>query len=143
TSDPTILGTVQDVTGATLSVALDPQTLSGLVFIDGHGYRIGQVGSFVRISMGFVDLFGVVSQVGAGAIPTRLAAAGVTDYRWITVQLVGEGTRGAKFARGISQYPTVGDQVHLVTETDLAKIYGAADSGSVAKVGHLANAESI
>jgi DNA helicase HerA-like ATPase len=137
------LGTVQDVTGATLSVALDPQTLSGLVFIDGHGYRIGQVGSFVRISMGFVDLFGVVSQVGAGAIPTRLAAAGVTDYRWITVQLVGEGTRGAKFARGISQYPTVGDQVHLVTETDLAKIYGADDTGSVAKVGHLANAESI
>jgi hypothetical protein len=44
--EPTFLGTVQDVSGATVSVALDVETASGLSFIDGHGYRIGQVGSF-------------------------------------------------------------------------------------------------
>ena len=57
---PTYLGTVQDVQGATVSVELDKDTISGLIFIDGHGYRIGQVGSFIRIPIGFIDLFGIV-----------------------------------------------------------------------------------
>ena len=30
------------------------------------GYRIGQVGSFVRVPLGYIDLFGVVAKVGAG-----------------------------------------------------------------------------
>src|SRR5712692_11038040 len=113
-ADPTLLGTVQDVKGPTISVALEPATVAGLVFIEGHGYRIGQVGSFVRIPMGYVDLFGVVSQVGAGAIPERLALVEPHGYRWMTVQLVGEGQRGGEFKRGLSQHPTVGDSVHLV-----------------------------
>ena len=52
-----------------MSVELDKDTISGLMFIDGHGYRVGQVGSFVRIPIGFIDLFGMVSHVGAGAVP--------------------------------------------------------------------------
>lgn len=67
----TYLGTVQDVQGATVSVALDTGTASGLAFINGQGYRIGQIGSFVRISIGFTNLFGIVSQVGAGAARPR------------------------------------------------------------------------
>ena len=57
-NNPTYLGTVQDVQGATISVALDKDTVSGLAFIEGHGYRIGQIGSFIRIPIGFIDLFG-------------------------------------------------------------------------------------
>lgn len=142
-SDPTLLGTVQDVNGATISVALDSQTQSGLVFIEGHGFRIGQVGSFVRVSMGFVDLFGVVSQVGASAVPAKVAENTGSDFRWMTAEIVGEGTRGSEFRRGISQYPTVGDQVHLVTESDLARVYGRSDAADVVRIGHLASAESI
>jgi hypothetical protein len=142
-ADPTLLGSVEDVNGATLSVSLNPETLSGLAFIDGIGYRIGQIGSFVRIPIGFVDLFGVVSQVGAGANPVKTTDAQFSGNRWMTVQLVGEGERGKNFKRGISQYPTVGDQVHLVTEGDLARIYGRPDSPEYVKVGHLSSAESI
>ena len=61
----------------------------------------------------------------------------------MTVQLLGEGQRGEEFKRGVSQYPTVGDQVHLVTNQDLARIYGAPDSPNFVKVGHLSSAESI
>src|SRR5260370_21245895 len=61
----------------------------------------------------------------------------------MTVQLLGEGQRGEEFKRGISQYPTVGDQVHLVTEQDLARIYGTPDSPNFVRVGHLSSAESI
>lgn len=142
-SDPTYLGTVQDVRGATLSVALDEDTVAGLAFIEGHGYRIGQVGSFVRIPVGYVDLFGVVSQVGAGAVPERLAEIEPHGYRWLTVQLIGEGKRKGDFSRGLSQYPTVSDSVHLVTEHDLRRIYGTPDRPNFVRVGHLASAESI
>ena len=68
-SDPTVLGTVEDVTGSRVSVKLADETAHGLLFVRGEGYRVGQVGSFVRIPAGYVDLFGIVAQVGAGAAP--------------------------------------------------------------------------
>jgi uncharacterized protein len=142
-TDPALLGTVQDVNGSTVSVSLETQTLSGLAFIEGTGYRIGQIGSFVRIPMGFVDLFGVVSQVGAGAVPATLARENPGGYRWMTVQIVGEGETGKEFQRGISQYPTIGDQVFLVTERDLSRIYGRPESPNFVRVGHVSSAESI
>jgi len=142
-ASPTLLGTVQDVQGATISVALDKETVSGLAFIEGRGHRIGQIGSFVRISIGLTDLFGIVSQIGAGAVPDALLNVEPYGHRWMTIQLVGEGQRGGEFKRGISQYPTIGDQAHLVTEQDLARIYGAADAPNFIKVGFLASSESI
>lgn len=41
--------------------------------------------------------------------------------------MVGEGQRGGRFERGISQHPTIEDRVHIVTEADLIAIYGAGD----------------
>lgn len=142
-SSPTYLGTVQDVQGATISIALDPNTVSGLAFIDGHGYRIGQIGSFVRVSIGFNDLFGIVSQVGAGAVPESLAKLEPYGNRWLRVQLIGEAGRSGGFHRGVSQYPTIGDEAHLVDEQDLARIYGRQDVQNNVRIGSLASTESI
>lgn len=142
-NSPTNLGTVQDVQGATISVALDRSTVSGLAFVDGHGYRVGQIGSFVRISIGFTDLFGIVSQVGAGAVPDALATVEPYGSRWLKVQLIGEGQRSGEFKRGISQYPTIGDEVHLVSEQDLSRIYGRPNAPNYVRVGSLASTDSI
>jgi hypothetical protein len=131
------------VQGASISIALDKDTISGLAFIDGHGYRIGQIGSFIRIPIGFTDLFGILSQVGAGAVPEALAKVEPYGYRWLKVQLIGEGQRTGEFKRGISLYPTIGDEAHLVTEQDLTRIYGRPDSPNFVRVGSLASAESI
>ena len=137
------MGTVQDVRGATVSVQLDEGTLAGLVFVHGRGYRIGQVGSFVRIGIGLIDLYGVISQAGAAAAPDRVALELPESRRWLSVELVGEGERIGGFGRGISQYPTVGDEAHLVTEDELALIYGSLDAPNFVRLGSLANAESI
>jgi hypothetical protein len=139
--EPTLLGYVGQVTGATVSVRLIESVSSGMAIIKGRTYRIGQVGSFVRIPQGYQDLFGVVSQVGVSAVPEAIRALEPHGARWLTVELIGESI-GSSFERGISQHPVVNDEVHLVTEADLQKIYGAADSGQIA-VGHLASAESI
>lgn len=143
-ADPTLLGTVEDVNGPTVRVMLAEGTVSGLSFIEGESYRIGQVGGFVRIPLGFVTLYGIISQVGASAIPERLASSEIErGKRWMTVQLVGEGRPGSSFDRGVSQYPTVSDAVHLVTESDLRAIYGRPQDPRFVQVGHLASAASI
>jgi uncharacterized protein len=144
-SDPSVIGTVRDVRGASVGVELGQSSASGLKFVDGHGYRIGQIGSFVRIPVGFVDLFGVVSQIGASALPTSVAEDDPDrSPLWMTVQLVGEARRDGDLQRGLGQYPTFGDQVHLVTEADLRRVYGRrAEPGRSIRIGSVASAESI
>lgn len=142
-ADPTLLGTVEDVSGASIRIKLGQGTISGLSFIEGQSYRVGQVGGFVRIPLGFVNLYGVISQVGASAVPERLAETEQHGNRWMTVQLVGEGHPATGFDRGISQFPTVGDSAHLVTEYDLRTIYGRPQDPRFVQVGRLASANSI
>jgi len=141
-TEPTLLGNVGAVSGAKVSVRQSPSVASGIAIIEGKSYRVGQVGSFVRIPQGYHNLYGVVSEAGTHAIPeTSATAAGDSGERWITVHLVGE-MMGSSFERGISQYPNVNDEVHLVTEADLLVMYGTDEQGQVV-VGRLANADSI
>lgn len=140
-SKPTLLGHVAAVTGAAISVHQSPSVASGIAIIGGKSYRIGQVGSFVRIPQGYHDLYGIVAEVGANASPGAAREQNDRGDRWLTIQLVGEIV-GASFERGISQYPNVNDEVHLVTEEDLAVIYGTQDGGQVV-IGRLASAEGI
>src|ERR1017187_9164320 len=141
--DPTLIGTVQDVAGTSVSVSLVSETATGLSFFKGESYRIGQVGSFVRIPLGYTSLFGIVSQVGAGAAPKTEGDTHPWGNQWLKVQLVGERGREGKFERGVSQHPTINDAVHIVTEEDLREIYGPGDPVDFVTVGHLASAESI
>ena len=136
-SDPTLIGTVQDVAGTSVSVSLVSATATGLSFYKGESYRVGQVGSFVRIPLGYTSLFGIVSQVGAGAAPKTEGDLHPWGNQWLKVQLVGERGRAGKFERGVSQHPTINDAVHIVTEDDLREIYGPGDPVDFVTVGHL------
>ena len=139
--DPTYLGTVASVSGSAVSVHLAQSVASGLSIIEGRAYRIGQVGSFVRIPQGYQDLFGVVSEVGAKAAPEIAEQIDADTGRWMQIQLVGESI-GGTFERGISQYPNFGDSVHITTESNLARIYGVSEFGQIV-IGSLSSAESI
>lgn len=138
---PTFLGRVGSVAGATISVRQAESVASGIAIIAGRSYRVAQVGSFVRIPQGYHDLYGVISEVGAQATPDTLVDARQRGESWMTVQLVGEIVE-TSFERGISQYPGINDEVHLVTEDDLGRIYGAEHTGQIT-IGRLAGAESI
>ena len=140
-SVPTFLGRVGSVAGSTVSVRLAESVASGISIIGGRSYRVAQVGSFVRVPQGYHDLYGVISEVGAHATPETLVDAQQRGESWMTVQLVGEIVE-TSFERGISQYPGINDEVHLVTEDDLSRIYGGIDVGQVV-IGRLAGAESI
>ena len=139
--DPTFLGTVAAVSGSSVTVQLAQSVSSGLSIIEGRAYRVGQVGSFVRIPQGYQELFGIVSDVGSSAIPDGVVVRDEDPARWMKVQLVGESI-GMNFGRGTSRFPNIGDSVHITTEGGLTRIYGSGDSGQVV-IGSLSSAESI
>src|SRR5690606_24109130 len=100
-------------------------------------------GSFVNIPTGYIELIGIVTQVGANAVPENKVLAQPYGYRWNKEQLIGEGLRYGSLQRGISQYHAITDEVHLIADNNLNKIYGQPDKHYFVKVGHIAGAESI
>lgn len=134
---PTFLGNITSVSGASIFVELTPQVVSGLLVIEGKTHRIGQVGSFVRIPQGYNSLYGIISETAEHSSDKN----DQTTSRVIKVELVGEAI-GSDFERGISQFPSISEEVHLVTETDLKKIYGTGELGQII-IGKLSSSDSI
>jgi hypothetical protein len=154
-ADPTYIGQVASVTGAIVRVRLREDMPSTLVMIGGESYRVGQIGGFFRVPLGYTNLYAVCTQIGADAAPPGSAEAGfgaalesdkqlhLSGYRWMTIVLFGEAL-GGEFERGVGQYPTVGDEVHLVTNDDLKVIYGwAKGKKGTISVGRIAAASGI
>lgn len=142
------IGEVDSISGGNISVKLYDNIKSNMPIIDGVVYRIGQLGSFVKIPLGYANLYGIVTQIGSAAIPESLREIVIKDYdqlrntRWVSIVLVGEQV-GKKFERGVTQYPSTGDKVHLVSVRDLDIIYGGfGDSNSVI-VGNISVSESL
>lgn len=151
-SDATFIGQVASVAGNIVHVRLHDD-IPTVVLIEGQSHRIGQIGAFLRIPLGYVHLYGVCTQVGASAIPTTIAETLLTDgiepreqslrgYRWMTIALVGESV-GRRFSRGVGQHPTIGDEVHVATETDIATIYGTASSSATVTIGTTTTSSAI
>ncbi len=155
-TEPTYIGRVASVTGATVRVRLRDDMPSTLLLIGGESYRVGQVGGFVRLPIGYTDIYAVCTQTGADAMPASIANAFSNEriadeaidpilmgYRWMTVMLFGEAI-GGDFERGVSQYPTVGDEVHVVTNSDARLIYGSTgmEHGGIS-VGTIAGTANI
>ena len=65
----TYVGQVASVTGGIVRVRLRDDMSSTLLLIAGETYRVGQIGGFFRIPLGYANLYAVCTQVGADAAP--------------------------------------------------------------------------
>jgi uncharacterized protein DUF87 len=110
--------------------------------VRGESHRVGQIGSFIRIPLGYANLYGIVTQVGAAAAPSQVDPAVDGAHRWLSVALFGESVSG-QFERGVSQYPTVGDEAHVVTTPDLETIYASARASVSITVGTVSSSSGI
>jgi len=144
-SDATFLGLIRRVIGAKILVELSVEQLpSANPIIHGRIYRLGQVGSFVRIPLGFLNIYGIVSMVGASEIkhPENIDLSLYLGQRWIEIQLIGESYGKEDFKRGVSVFPTIDDEVHLVTDEDLRIIFGGTGPNLI-RIGTHATSESL
>lgn len=134
------MGSVSSVSSSSIIVELAESMESGIIIIEGKNYRIGQVGSFIKIPIGYNQLYGVTSESNESStqetenIQTR-------SRRWIKVELIGEMI-GGEFDRGISEYPSIGDDVHIVVDRDLKQIFGQPTAGQFT-IGKLSSSDGI
>lgn len=145
-SDPSFLGVVRRVSGAKVFVEISNDLPSAGPIIEGHIYRLGQVGSFVRLPLGFLNIYGIVSMIGAsewvGSPQTEYEVEIPPGQRWMEIQLVGEAYGKGTFQRGVSVFPTIDDEVHIVTDTDLAIIYSSLGAAPV-EIGFHSSSENL
>lgn len=136
---PTLIGHVESVKGGVLTIRL--RDVPTFVLVNGHSYRIAQVGAFLRVPLGYTQLYAVCTLVGAAAAPQADNGQAV-GHRWLAATLFGESI-GQRFDRGVSQYPTIDDEVHLVTPEDMKIIYGSTQEERSITVGTVAAASGI
>ncbi len=139
--NPTHIGQVESVSGNSVTIKMASNYASNMPIVNGTVYRIGQIGSFLKIPLGYANLYGLITQAGVLAMPDALLLAYkenpsiVDGHRWLRMILVGEQI-GSSFERGVLQSPTSGDQVHLVTNEDLQIVYGGYDAKSSIVIGN-------
>ena len=95
--------------------------------INGKVYKLGQIGTFVKVVAGNILTFGLVESVSN--TPSNINSDTVVNKgsRYLSVQLIGEKVGNKKFEKGIGLYPTINDEVHIVTDEDLFDLYGKTD----------------
>lgn len=146
--NPTLVGQVESVSGNAVTIKMATSYPSNMPIVDGTVYRIGQIGSFLKIPLGYANLYGIITQAGVLAMPDAMVMAynqnpsSVDGHRWLRMILVGE-QMGSSFERGVLQSPTSGDQVHLVTNDDLRIVYGGYDERSSIPIGNQSSSEGL
>lgn len=147
-SRETLVGTIISINGNIISVKMLDSVKSMMPIINGIVYRVGQIGSFLRIPLGYANLYGIVTQIGADAIPESLKELAIREEnnqlngRWMSCVLIGERV-GNSFDRGVTQFPTSGDEVHIVTIEDLDVIYGGFDEKNSITIGNISVSQSL
>ena len=137
---PTRIGHVDSVKGGVVTIRL--RDVPTFMMVDGHSYRVGQVGAFLRVPLGYTQLYAVCTLVGAAAAPRNEEPGIPPSHHWLSATLFGESLGGV-FERGVSQYPTIDDEVHLVTPQDMRVIYGSTTEERAITVGHIAATSGI
>ena len=140
-NDNTYLGKIIRVDSSIVEVEVSQEIPSAAPIINGRLYKIGQIGTFVKIPIGNIVSFGIVSSVSNR--PSNLEIEKInTGSRFLSIQLVGEKLGDGKFEKGIGTYPTINDEVHLVIERDLFEIYRQKDEGSI-EIGKHASSDNL
>ena len=92
-----------------------------------------QLGAIMSVDAGTSIVLGLVSAMTNPAPSLDAASA---DMRIIEIELIGEFTKPtinapARFRRGVSAYPTLGDNVHVATRDELTALFAVNGSASV------------
>ncbi|HXI88071.1 MAG TPA: ATP-binding protein [Parvularculaceae bacterium] len=123
------VGEVISVTGSHALVMIEPQA-------DLDRIHRPQIGAIMSIDSGASVVLGLVSAMSVPA-PSLDTAGG--DIRIVEVELIGEFSKPtqktpARFRRGVSTFPTLGDDVHVATRDELSALFAVNGAASV-KIG--------
>jgi len=142
-TDITYLGKIIKVDSNMVEVEVSKDIPSSAPIINGRIYKIGQIGTFVKIPIGNISIFGIVATVSN--TPSAISETENSfdrGSRYLSIQLVGEKVGNADFQKGVGIYPTINDEVHLVIDKDLFDIYGKKENDSI-EIGKHSSSENL
>jgi DNA helicase HerA-like ATPase len=142
-TDVTFLGRVIRVDSASVEVEVSDDIPSAAPIINGRLYKIGQIGTFVKMPIGTFTIYGIVASVSN--TPTFVDDEHETysvGSRFLSVQLIGEKVGDDEFEKGVGTFPTINDEVHLVVDSDIRQIYGTKSPGSI-EIGKHSSSEDL
>lgn len=142
-NDITYLGKIIRVDSNIVEAEISDNIPSAAPIINGRLYKIGQIGTFIKIPIGNIIIYGLVAAVSN--TPSKNDENGVKQIigsRFLTIQLVGEKIGDSEFEKGIGTYPTINDEVHIVTEKDLFDIYGQKNEEKI-EIGKHSSSENL
>lgn len=131
--DPTLIGRVKHVMGATVTVELLEEVAGSAPLYEGRVYHVGQIGSLVTLPQGPIRLIAAVTMLGISELtsPTEPAMIPQQGERWLKVQLLGELDALGKFQRGVSIFPSLDDEVRFATSQELTSMYPPEGRGFI------------
>src|ERR1700675_1097949 len=133
-STVTSFGRVISVRGSLARVGLLASSQLGLSAVR------ATVGRFVSIRCANSTIVAMITEVSCEDLPTS------DDYiASASVDLLGEifgGAERQKFQRGVTNYPTIGDSVDLITNQDLRTVYAPSGSDQI-NIGTLQQDSSV
>ncbi len=120
---PEAVGRVAAMTGSEATVDLSGRP---------QGANSATVGKFLAVTTAKSTIVGLITEIGEQAVSG--------GFRKIAeVDLIGEirnESGSARFRRGVSDYPNIGDAAIVLSDAELKMIYGTAEGDRV-EIGHL------
>ncbi len=102
------------MTSSTVIVALDDDLITMERTINGKSYRVGQIGSFIIMLVGNVEIVGIINRVYM-----------VSELnKELEAQVIGSVTDG-RFQKGVVTYPTIGSDVYMTDEEGIATVFAS------------------
>lgn len=142
-SEDRLLGEIIRADSSVIEVIVSNTIPSSSPIIQGKVYRVGQIGALVKIPIGNITIFGMVNSISNRASDTDENSEIISKgNRYLSIDLIGEKVGGDPFEKGVGVYPTIGEKVYLVTDTDLFDIYGRTDNSGF-KIGCHCAANSL
>jgi DNA helicase HerA-like ATPase len=132
---PEAIGRVAGVNGSQATVELMARAPGG---------ENSTVGKFMALTIGKAVIIGLITEVGEQSIAAT--GGGQTFRKVARLDLIGEIRNGeggaARFQRGVTEYPNIGDGALMLTEAELRLVYGSADADR-AHIGNLQQNSNI
>jgi DNA helicase HerA-like ATPase len=137
TNKGTYIGSLIETSGINFTARLisDEEGFTPIKDVATDKVRVGQVGSYLLVKQADSQILTVVDKMWE-------TGGGHNLQRLVNITPVGEVRASGEFDRGISQFPTLGAEVHLVSAWTLEKIF-SEKSDSDFQVGKLSAFDTI
>jgi hypothetical protein len=113
------IGNIIEVNSESVIIEVSKELTNYNIIHEGFLYRIGQVGSFVKIKNGLTCIYGIVESFSS----FMQTGDATIDKKIINVSLLGYKNNSGEFERGPKITPSIDDKAYILDQEDIRTIF--------------------